>query len=88
MLKGNAPFGGHVISHDFIEAALLRRAGWSVRFDTDLNETYEEAPPSVSDVITRDRRWCQGNLQHIKFLFARGLAFTTRMHIFSGIMAI
>ncbi len=87
ILKGNAPFGGHVISHDFIEAALLRRAGWSVRFDTDLNETYEEAPPSVSDVITRDRRWCQGNLQHIKFLFARGLAFTTRMHIFSGIMA-
>ncbi|WP_417450132.1 glucans biosynthesis glucosyltransferase MdoH [Kordiimonas sp.] len=87
VLKGKAPFGGHVISHDFIEAALLRRAGWSVRFDTDLTETYEEAPPSLSDVITRDRRWCQGNLQHIKFLFARGLAFTTRLHILSGIMA-
>jgi membrane glycosyltransferase len=87
VLKGKPPFGGHVISHDFIEAALLRRAGWSVRFDTDLQGTYEEAPPSVSDVITRDRRWCQGNLQHVKFLFARGFAFTTRMHIFSGIMA-
>lgn len=87
VLKGRPPFGGHVISHDFIEAALLRRAGWSVRFDTDLQGTYEEAPPSVSDVITRDRRWCQGNLQHVKFLFARGFAFTTRMHIFSGIMA-
>ncbi|MFC3051454.1 glucans biosynthesis glucosyltransferase MdoH [Kordiimonas pumila] len=87
ILKGNPPFGGHVISHDFIEAALLRRAGWSVRFDTDLQETYEEAPPSVSDVITRDRRWCQGNLQHIRFLFADGLAFTSRLHILSGIMA-
>ncbi|WP_262692843.1 glucans biosynthesis glucosyltransferase MdoH [Kordiimonas aestuarii] len=87
ILKGKAPFGGHVISHDFIEAALLRRAGWGVRFDTDLQHTYEEAPPSVSDVITRDRRWCQGNLQHIKFLFARGLAVTTRLHILSGIMA-
>ncbi|TNE67307.1 MAG: glucans biosynthesis glucosyltransferase MdoH [Alphaproteobacteria bacterium] len=87
VLKGKPPFGGHVISHDFIEAALLRRAGWGVRFDTDLQETYEEAPPSVSDVLVRDRRWCQGNLQHSRFLFARGLAFTSRLHILSGIMA-
>src|SRR5690606_9033089 len=87
VLKGKAPFGGHVISHDFIEAALLRRAGWGVRFDTDLQGTYEEAPPSISDVLIRDRRWCQGNMQHIRFLFARGLAVTTRLHILSGIMA-
>ena len=87
ILKGKPPFGGHVISHDFIEAALLRRAGWGVRFDTDLQESYEEAPPSVSDVLVRDRRWCQGNLQHARFLFARGLAFTSRLHILSGMMA-
>ncbi len=87
VLKGRPPFGGHVISHDFIEAALLRRAGWSVRFDTDLQDSFEEAPPSVSDVLVRDRRWCQGNLQHGRFLFARGLALTSRMHIMSGIMA-
>ncbi|MDT8398621.1 MAG: glucans biosynthesis glucosyltransferase MdoH [Pseudomonadales bacterium] len=86
-LKGKPPFGGHVISHDFIEAALLRRAGWGVRFDTDLQESYEEAPPSVSDVLARDRRWCQGNLQHARFLFARGLAFSSRLHILSGILA-
>jgi membrane glycosyltransferase len=86
-LSGKPPFGGHVISHDFIEAALLRRAGWSVRFDTDLPESYEEAPPSVSDVLVRDRRWCQGNLQHSRFLFARGLALTSRLHLLSGIMA-
>lgn len=87
VLKGKPPFGGHVISHDFIEAALLCRAGWKVQFDTALPESYEEAPPSVSDVLVRDRRWCQGNLQHGRFLFARGLAFLSRLHILSGIMA-
>ncbi|MES2625792.1 MAG: glucans biosynthesis glucosyltransferase MdoH [Pseudomonadota bacterium] len=87
VLKGKPPFGGHVISHDFIEAALLQRAGWGVRFDTDLPLTFEEAPPSVSDVLVRDRRWCQGNLQHGRFLFARGFTTTSRLHITSGIMA-
>jgi membrane glycosyltransferase len=87
ILKGEAPFGGHVISHDFIEAALLRRNGWGVKLATDLNESYEEPPPSITDVMVRDRRWCQGNLQHARFLFARGLAMTSRLHIFSGIMA-
>jgi membrane glycosyltransferase len=87
VLSGKPPFGGHVISHDFIEAALLRRAGWSVRFDTALPDSYEESPPSVSDVLVRDRRWCQGNLQHSRFLFARGLALLSRLHILSGIMA-
>lgn len=87
VLKGKAPFGGHVISHDFIEAALLRRAGWSVRLDSDLADSFEEPPPSITDVLVRDRRWCQGNLQHSRFLFARGLAFTSRLHILSGIMA-
>ncbi|MFN2349037.1 MAG: glucans biosynthesis glucosyltransferase MdoH [Thioalkalivibrio sp.] len=87
VLKGKPPFGGHVISHDFIEAALLRRAGWGVKLATDLQESYEEPPPSMTDVLVRDRRWCQGNLQHSRFLFARGLALTSRIHILSGIMA-
>lgn len=87
VLSGKPPFGGHVISHDFIEAAMLRRAGWSVRLDSDLAESFEEPPPSITDVLVRDRRWCQGNLQHSRFLFARGLAMTSRIHIMSGIMA-
>lgn len=85
ILPGRPPFGGHVLSHDFIEAAMLRRAGWGVRLDTDIAGSYEEAPPSLSDVITRDRRWCQGNLQHTRFLFARGLSLCTRLHLLSGI---
>ncbi len=86
-LSGKPPFGGHVLSHDFIEAAFLRRAGWGVRFDTDLQGSYEEAPPSFVDLMVRDRRWCQGNLQHVRFLFARGLTLTTRLHLLSGIQA-
>ncbi|ETX11246.1 glucosyl transferase [Marinomonas ushuaiensis DSM 15871] len=87
ILEGKAPFGGHVMSHDFMEAALLRRAGWGVRFDTDLQASYEEAPPSLIDVIVRDRRWCQGNLQHKAFVFAKGFHFATRLHLITGIMS-
>ncbi|WP_239090102.1 glucans biosynthesis glucosyltransferase MdoH [Marinomonas ostreistagni] len=87
ILPGKAPFGGHVMSHDFIEAALLRRAGWGVRFDTDLQASYEEAPPSLIDVMVRDRRWCQGNLQHKAFVKAKGLHFATRMHLMTGIFS-
>ncbi|QIB66716.1 glucans biosynthesis glucosyltransferase MdoH [Kineobactrum salinum] len=87
LLRGRPPFGGAVLSHDFIEAALLRRAGWGVRFDVDIKQSWEEAPPSLVDVLIRDRRWCQGNLQHIRVLFARGLTLPTRLHLFTGIMA-
>lgn len=87
ILSGKPPFGGPVMSHDFIEAALLRRAGWRVELATDIEASYEEAPPALSDVITRDRRWAQGNLQHIRFLAARGLTAVTRLHLFSGVMS-
>lgn len=87
ILPGKAPFGGHVLSHDFIEAALLRRAGWGVRFDTDIEASFEEAPPSLLDVMIRDRRWCQGNLQHSAFMFARGFSLPTRLHLLSGVMS-
>ncbi len=87
LLPGKPPFGGHVLSHDFIEAALLRRAGWGVRFDSDIAQSYEEAPPSLVDVLVRDRRWCQGNLQHSRFLLARGLSAASRVHLLTGIMS-
>lgn len=87
MLAGKPPFGGHILSHDFAEAAFLRRAGWGVRIDTDLQGSYEEAPPSLIDVIVRDRRWCQGNLQHGRLLFARGFTACSRTHFLSGIFS-
>ncbi|MEC9345180.1 MAG: glucans biosynthesis glucosyltransferase MdoH [Pseudomonadota bacterium] len=86
-LPGRPPFGGHVLSHDFVEAALLRRAGWGVRLDSDLGGSAEEAPPALRDVIIRDRRWCQGNLQHARFVVGRGFSLPSRLHMASGIMA-
>lgn len=87
VLSGKPPFGGHLLSHDFIEAAFLRRAGWGVRFDADLEGSYEEAPPSLVETIVRDRRWCQGNLQHVRVLGARGVRTASRLHLLQGIYA-
>ncbi len=84
-LRGRKPFGGHVMSHDFVEAALLRRAGWAVHMMPGLPGSYEEGPPSLADVAVRDRRWCQGNLQHIAVLPARGLHWISRLHLLMGI---
>ncbi len=86
-LKGRMPFGGHVLSHDFVEAALIRRGGWEVRMDPDLDGSWEGSPPSLLDVAVRDRRWAQGNLQHSKILGARGLRTPNRIHFLIGIGA-
>jgi len=86
-LKGRKPFGGAVMSHDFVEAALMRRAGWKVRMSTELGGTWEESPPSLIDIAVRDRRWAQGNLQHAKIIGSAGLRFTSRLHLGIGIMS-
>ncbi len=86
-LKGKPPFGGHILSHDFVEAALLRRAGWKVLIADDLEGSYEECPPSIVDLAIRDRRWCQGNLQHSRVLPTNGLHWISRIHLMTGIMS-
>jgi membrane glycosyltransferase len=84
-LPGRKPFGGHILSHDFVEAALLRRAGWEVRMAPDLRGSYEESPPTLGDLIARDRRWCQGNLQHLQVLGGSGFRWISRLHLLRGI---
>ena len=86
-LPGREPFGGRILSHDFVEAALMVAEGWEVWLAWDIEGTYEEAPPTLVDHLIRDRRWMQGNLQHLWLIFARKLPFPTRMHLFMGIMA-
>jgi len=86
-LPGREPFGGRILSHDFVEAALMVSQGWEVWLAWDIEGTYEEAPPTLIDHLIRDRRWCQGNLQHLWLIFARKLPFSVRMHLFMGIMA-
>jgi len=84
-LNGRKPFGGHILSHDFVEAALMRRGGWAIRMAPTLGGSYEECPPTLLDFAIRDRRWCQGNLQHTALLTARGLHWISRLHFLSGI---
>ena len=61
-LPGRGALSGEILSHDFVEAALMRRAGWGVWIAYDLPGSYEEMPPNLIDELKRDRRWCQGNL--------------------------
>ncbi len=86
-LPGSEPFGGRILSHDFVEAALMRKAGWHVWLAHDIEGTYEEGPPSLIDSAKRDRRWCQGNMQHAWLVTARGFRPANRFHLLMGVMA-
>jgi membrane glycosyltransferase len=72
-LPGDGPLAGHVLSHDQIEAVLMRRAGYEVRVLPEENLGWEENPPTLMEFIRRDLRWCQGNMQYWRFLFLPGL---------------
>ena len=84
-LPGRKPFGGHVLSHDFVEAALMRRGGGAAHMVPYLGGCYEEGPPTLTDLLVRDRRGCQGNLQHGKVVGSRGLHWISRTHMLIGI---
>jgi len=86
-LSGRPPLGGDILSHDFVEAAFMRRAGYEVRQVPDLRGSWEEVPPNVLDYAARDRRWTQGNLQHSRVLFFRDLQPLSRVHLLTGIVA-
>lgn len=86
-LSGRAPLGGDLLSHDFVEAAWIRRAGWAVELDPDLAGSAEDAPQTLEAFHRRDRRWCQGNLQHLRLLAEPGLHPISRFHLMSGIFS-
>ena len=86
-LPGPRPFGGDIMSHDFVEAALLRRAGWQVRLAPRLEGTYEECPPTLPDMAVRDRRWAQGNIQHLALLGSTGFHWVSRLQLLIGATA-
>jgi membrane glycosyltransferase len=86
-LSGRPPFGGEILSHDFVEAALLQRGGWQVWLVPELGGSFEELPPTLDDYAARDRRWCQGNLQHTRLLALKGLRPVSRGHLALGVMS-
>jgi len=86
VLPGRPPLGGEVLSHDFVEAALLRRAGWKVVLAPKFLGSWEEVPGNVVDYAKRDRRWAQGSLQHLRLIGLRGLHPLSRLYFGLGAM--
>ena len=86
VLPGRPPLGGAVLSHDFVEAALLRRAGWDCYLVPAIRGSHEELPGNIPDFAARDRRWMQGSLQHLRLLGMRGLHPLSRLHFLLGAM--
>ncbi len=87
VLSGKPPSGGHILSHDYVEAALLARGGWKVEVDPYLGGSFENGPENLIEYAKRDRRWCQGNLQHRRLLLVPGLKLWSRFTFVQGIMA-
>ena len=87
VLPGKGPLSGEILSHDFVEASYIRRAGYKVWNIPVGDGSYEEIPPTLLDHVKRDRRWCQGNLQHTRILPERGLKGLSRFHLGAGVMS-
>jgi len=87
IMPGKPPLGGHIMSQDIVEAALLGRAGWAVEWDVDACGSYDEMPANVLTYAQRDRRWCQGNFQHFWLIFGDGIRWGHRFYFANGIMA-
>ena len=81
VLPDGGVLGGHVLSHDQIEAVLMRRAGYDVRVLPEEDLGWEENPPTLIEFIRRDLRWCQGNMQYGYFLFMPGLKLVSRFQL-------
>jgi len=86
-LPGRGPLSGEILSHDFVEAALMRRAGWKVWMAYDLPGSYEEMPPNLVDELKRDRRWCLGNLINARLFFWQGLHPAHRAVFMTGVLS-
>ena len=86
-IPGKGSLSGEIMSHDFVEAALMRRAGWAVWIAYDLDGSYEEMPPNLLDELGRDRRWCHGNLMNFRLFGAPGFHRVHRAVFITGVMA-
>lgn len=86
-LPGKGSLSGPILSHDFVEAALMRRAGYGVWIAYDLPGSYEEMPPNLVDELQRDRRWCHGNLMNFRLFWVKGMHPVHRAVFLTGVMS-
>lgn len=83
-LAGTGSLSGPILSHDFVEAALMRRAGYEVWLVPELEGSYEQLPPNLIEELRRDRRWCQGNLMNTRLIAEPGLKGVHRAMLGTG----
>lgn len=81
ILSGGSPLGGHIMSHDQVEATLMRKAGYEVRVLPQECGSWEDNPPTLLEFSRRDLRWCQGNMQYVKLLGLPGLLPMSRFQL-------
>jgi membrane glycosyltransferase len=86
ILPGSPPLGGHVLSHDQLEATYMRRGGYEVRVLPIETQSFEANPPTLLEFAKRDLRWCQGNMQYWRFLSEPGLKTLSRFQLFQAIL--
>ncbi|WP_442484640.1 glucans biosynthesis glucosyltransferase MdoH [Aeoliella sp. SH292] len=86
-LPGTRPLGGEILSHDFVEAALMRRAGYKVQLAADLAGSFEQSPSTLTAYAQRDQRWCQGNMQHTRLIASKDIPMENRFHFLTGVLA-
>jgi membrane glycosyltransferase len=85
-LPGSGALSGCILSHDQVEAVLMRRAGFEVRVLPDATGSYEENPPSLVEFVRRDLRWCLGNMQYLHLLALPGLKTVSRIQLLIAIL--
>jgi membrane glycosyltransferase len=86
-IEGWGSLSGEIMSHDFVEAALMRRAGWKVWVADEVDGSYEQVPPNLLAELQRDRRWCHGNLQNSRLLWEPDLHPVHRVAFLTGVLA-
>jgi membrane glycosyltransferase len=86
VLPGKPPLGGHVLSHDQLEAVLMRAAGHEVRVLPIEDGSFEQNPPTLPDFVRRDLRWCQGNMQYLKLMTPRRIRPIGRLQLLLAVM--
>ena len=85
-LPGKPPLGGQILSHDQVEAVLMRRAGFEARVLPCECGSYEDNPPTLLEFTRRDLRWCQGNMQYLKLLDLKDILPMSRFQLIWAIM--
>ena len=86
ILPGKPPLGGQILSHDQVEAVLMRRAGYECRVLPEESGSYEDNPPTLLEFTRRDLRWCQGNMQYWALLGLKNLQPMSRFQLLWAIM--